>query len=368
MARFSRRTSIGRGLARWSLVAFLAAGTAITSAAYARDDILISIDPTNSFVYMELDGHAADMGLVRGTVSLATDTPFCIASPDHPCSYTVNLIRLDMVSFIVSTENGDYLVADPYSVIQGPIDVVDSGLGIVIPAGATSQGGGNVSGPDIDSGFRSNTQGLPVPLALKLDVSQQMFQLEGEFVTNIEGHQGIATVSASSMSPFVNLPPVANAGPDISVACPQNITLDASRSTDPNDSLALFDWSVNGVSVGSISASSGSSVSVPFTTGTYDVTLAAFDTFGGRGVDHLNVTVTDPKPEFSFVPGDVVTTSCGALNIGRAQAPDPCGKGAATITNNAPASFPVGVTLVTWTATSSSGQKSTALQRVQVDL
>jgi hypothetical protein len=67
------------------------------------------------------------------------------------------------------------------------------------------------------------------------------------------------------------------------------------------------------------------------------------------------------------MPGDIETTSCGALNIGSAQALDPCGN-TATITNNAPASFPVGVTYVTWTATSSSGQKATAVQRVQVNL
>ena len=70
-------------------------------------------------------------------------------------------------------------------------------------------------------------------------------------------------------------------------------------------------------------------------------------------------------PEFTFVPADVTTTLCGSFDIGTATATDPCG---ATVSNNAPAQFPPGTTLVTWTAIDGAGNTSTATQRVTVIL
>jgi Ca2+-binding RTX toxin-like protein len=51
------------------------------------------------------------------------------------------------------------------------------------------------------------------------------------------------------------------------------------------------------------------------------------------------------------------------VNIGQAFAEDDCG-GAVTITNNAPATFPLGVTTVTWTAVDARGNTKTATQRI----
>jgi Ca2+-binding RTX toxin-like protein len=68
-------------------------------------------------------------------------------------------------------------------------------------------------------------------------------------------------------------------------------------------------------------------------------------------------------PVFTFVPPDIVTTSCGALDIGAATAADECDP-SVTITNDAPAIFPPGTTIVTWTATDDSGNSVTAIQRV----
>ncbi len=70
-------------------------------------------------------------------------------------------------------------------------------------------------------------------------------------------------------------------------------------------------------------------------------------------------------PVFTFVPPDIKTTVCASLDIGTARASDPCG---VTITNNAPAVFPPGTTLVTWTATDGAGNSATATQRVTIIL
>src|SRR5262249_44310884 len=64
-------------------------------------------------------------------------------------------------------------------------------------------------------------------------------------------------------------------------------------------------------------------------------------------------------PVFTSVPGNVLTSDCSAPDIGQAIATDTCG---VVVTNNAPAVFNLGSTVVTWTATDPSGNIATATQ------
>jgi hypothetical protein len=73
----------------------------------------------------------------------------------------------------------------------------------------------------------------------------------------------------------------------------------------------------------------------------------------------------DVPPVFSFVPPDITTTTCASPDIGQATALDDCG---VSVTNNAPAQFVPGTTLVTWTATDPAGNATTATQRVTLVL
>jgi Ca2+-binding RTX toxin-like protein len=66
-------------------------------------------------------------------------------------------------------------------------------------------------------------------------------------------------------------------------------------------------------------------------------------------------------PVFTFVPPAMTITTCSGVNIGRAQATDPCG---VTITNNAPSVFPLGTTTVTWTARDGAGNVAEAVQLI----
>ncbi|QNU65822.1 HYR domain-containing protein [Ruminiclostridium herbifermentans] len=78
------------------------------------------------------------------------------------------------------------------------------------------------------------------------------------------------------------------------------------------------------------------------------------------------ITIVDTtKPELT-VPADVTVTATGirtVVAIGQATAKDIFD---VTISNNAPADFPVGETLVTWTATDANGNITTAVQKVTV--
>lgn len=120
---------------------------------------------------------------------------------------------------------------------------------------------------------------------------------------------------------------------------------------------------------------------VPGTTAIPAITSFSFDEVRGevliatygRGLFKMGWCPATPgadttAPTFTFVPPDLTTQSCGTLNIGTARATDVCSATAVTITNNAPAKFPPGTTLVTWRATDAAGNTTTATQRVTVIL
>ncbi len=97
-----------------------------------------------------------------------------------------------------------------------------------------------------------------------------------------------------------NLPPVADAGSDISTLAGQPTILSAYRCFDSDGTVDEFIWdfgdgnSARGISVNHVYNSPGS----------YLVTLSIIDNMGSMGVDTLNLTVINkaPEPEFSVVP------------------------------------------------------------------
>jgi len=96
------------------------------------------------------------------------------------------------------------------------------------------------------------------------------------------------------------------------------------------------------------------------------VTWTAADATGRYVTIPQTVTVADTTPPlFTLVPPATTLNSCGGANLGVPKALDDCA-GAPTITNNAPASFGVGTTTVTWTARDLAGNLTTATQTVTV--
>jgi Ca2+-binding RTX toxin-like protein len=81
-------------------------------------------------------------------------------------------------------------------------------------------------------------------------------------------------------------------------------------------------------------------------------------------VDHCPGETVGPDrtpPAFTFVPPAMTITSCSGVNLGQAQATDPCG---VTLTNDAPSKFPLGTTTVHWTAKDGMGNTAIATQQV----
>ena len=103
-----------------------------------------------------------------------------------------------------------------------------------------------------------------------------------------------------------------------------------------------------------------------FAAGANTVTWTAMDSQARTATDTQTVTVVDTTaPVFTSVPPDPAPTNCGPVDLGLPTAIDDCA-GSPTFTNNAPADFQVGTTVVTWTATDASGNSTTATQTVTV--
>src|SRR5258708_14634555 len=108
-----------------------------------------------------------------------------------------------------------------------------------------------------------------------------------------------------------------------------------------------------------------------FPVGTNTVTWTATDSHGNTATCSQLVIVTGNQPPSITCPALVTVVAspglCGATNValGTPTVSDNCGA-VASITNNAPAMFPVGTNTVTWTATDSHGNTVTCSQLVIV--
>ena len=107
-----------------------------------------------------------------------------------------------------------------------------------------------------------------------------------------------------------------------------------------------------------------------FPSGVTPVRWITTDMSGNTSVCTQQVIVADRELPILICPPDVATNAdagqCVASNVllGFAAASDNCG--AVSVTNNAPAVFPAGLTEVVWTATDAAGNASVCTQRVVV--
>ncbi len=109
-----------------------------------------------------------------------------------------------------------------------------------------------------------------------------------------------------------------------------------------------------------------------FPLGTTTVTWTAIDASGNSSNSTQDVTVVDATAPILFAPADLAlvadTGSCSrdgaSVSLGTPTASDNCT--GVTVTNNKPASFPIGDTDVTWTAIDGAGNTTQVVQKVTV--
>jgi len=194
--------------------------------------------------------------------------------------------------------------------------------------------------------------------SIDLATGKLAFQFD---VTGPFAGQTLEASGTALSAEVVALAPTVTAPADISVNananCEADVTLTASASSPTGQPVTLT------FTVDNTLAGTGSSVTKTLSAGTHHVLIVGLDALGMRGTASQTVVVHDVTPPTITAPPNATITSCANPNIGQATASDTCG-GAVTVTNDAPPTFPLGTTTVTWTATDAAGNKATAQQKV----
>jgi hypothetical protein len=162
--------------------------------------------------------------------------------------------------------------------------------------------------------------------------------------------------------PGANRAPVANAGPAQTVkagsSCAATVTLDGTASMDPDGDQLTFTWT------GPFGTATGPQPSVSLPIGIHTITLVVNDGRGGSATATVVVTALDGAPPVITAPPPIVVTEGEPVTLPTATATD-CGPGV-VITSDAPQSYPLGTTTVTFTATDAAGNVATAKTTVTV--
>ena len=169
--------------------------------------------------------------------------------------------------------------------------------------------------------------------------------------------------------PGANNPPVADAGPDqlIEATGPTtSFTLDGTLSSDPDGDALAYSWTDESAIV----VGEAATVMLSRGLGAYLFTLTVTDAGGLTAQDTVSITIVDTTPPSLTAPPDIIVPESDpmgtAVSLGQPTVSDNYDT-VFTVSNNAPALFPLGETTVTWTVSDSSGNTSNAQQKVTVE-
>jgi len=159
---------------------------------------------------------------------------------------------------------------------------------------------------------------------------------------------------------LVDVPPIADAGPDQTNECSAvstDVLLDGRGSFDPNgDPLSSCEWRLGALLVGTNMLQH---VSLPL--GVHEITLTVTDSAGASDSDTTQVTVVDTTPPLLACPTDVIEEfddEHGAIATFTVVATDGCSAVDLVVTPPSGSLFPIGTTLVQSVATDVSGNQT----------
>jgi hypothetical protein len=228
------------------------------------------------------------------------------------------------------------------------LQVAGAGSTATVSGGSLSGGSGDAY---IDSGGSLTFVGCDLVFANR--TVSGVLQNNNALTQTTIGGGTPALQNSSSGPPTITVPP------DVSV------NADAGQCTA--SSVALGTPTTGNV-CGTASVTNNAPAAFPI--GTTTVTWTVTDTSGNKGTATQKVTVTENVPPTITAPPDVTVNAdagqCTASNValGTPTTGDNCG--VKSVTNDAPAAFPLGTTIVTWTVTDTSGNQAAATQKVTV--
>ncbi len=163
-------------------------------------------------------------------------------------------------------------------------------------------------------------------------------------------------------------PPVINLGPDLIAST--TVSEHATVTDIDGSGVATYAWTNESPSVGTITFGTPDAEDTTIaasTDGVYTLQLVATDKAGNTSTSTMSFT-WDTTPPVITAPADVTveaTAHMTPLTLTPATATDNL-DGSPVITSDAPATFPVGTTTVTWTATDAAGNHASATQDVGI--
>ncbi len=150
------------------------------------------------------------------------------------------------------------------------------------------------------------------------------------------------------------------------ISCPANVTVNANAGVCYATGVALGTPTVSD-NCGSVTVTSNAPAQ--FNTGVTTVTWSATDSSGNTATCTQTVTVNDTQPPTISCPADVTVAAnagCTATGVALASPITSDNCSVASVVSNAPAVYPLGTNVVTWTVTDGSGNTATCTQRVIV--
>ncbi|GEM_PF-715403 len=219
-------------------------------------------------------------------------------------------------------------------------------------------------------------QGVPVPFQStgnlekpnEVSFALSMVLVDGdnfvEVIAKDDSNEETAQVHKIIVTP--NQIPIADAGSD-QTSEQQNaegaqVILNGLGSSDADEDPLTYTWS------GPFGEATGATPTVTIPAGTHQVTLIVNDGFADSLPDTVTIVVQDTTAPTLTVPANVTAEATGPrtiVNIGSATSVDSV-NGTLIPINNAPADFPLGTTVVTWTVSDLSGNVATGTQTVTV--
>ena len=176
-----------------------------------------------------------------------------------------------------------------------------------------------------------------------------------------------ATATDTMILTVVNLPPVADAGPDITLQTMESALLDGSGSSDPEGAPLSYVWSLDGTQI----STNAATIVAPGPTdvGVYTITLTVTDNYGATASDEMILTVLNRAPTASAGP-DQTVNHAQAVTLDGTVSDDPEGGALgyawtlngvqiATGANPVVGPFEIGAHIVTLTVTDDHGATAT---------
>ncbi|HEX6915393.1 MAG TPA: HYR domain-containing protein, partial [Chitinophagaceae bacterium] len=308
----------------------------------APADVTVSTDPGKNY--------ASNVAI--GTAVLSTNVNGVVITNNAPAQYPVGV---NYVAWTVSDASG--LSATVYQ----KVTVTDNEAPVVTaPANITvSTNAGVAVATGVQTGIATVSDNVGASLS---NNAPAVFPLGVTIITwtatDAAGNTGTAvqTVTVEDHeAPVISIPADVSVNTDPGLAYKSNVILGNATATD---NVAVTTLTNN--------------APLQFSVGETLVTWTAADAAGNIGTAVQKVTVTDAEPPLITAPADVnVTISMSqqyatGVSLGVPVYSD--NVPGVYAGNNAPAQFPVGTTIVTWTATDLAGNTATATQKVNVSV